>query len=103
MARLHQTCRSRPSWPRDPSGPLHRRWHGRQNRIHIAAGLEPESGATIVEQVEFDIAATTYQLLVALGFGPGLLEIPAHKLGVDVDEGFAHGAGESEIRIPIAG
>src|ERR1700744_1133086 len=63
------------------SRPLHLRRHRRQDRIHIAAGLEAERGAAIVEQVELDVASATDQLLFAVGRGPGRIEIPAHQFG----------------------
>ena len=55
--------------------------------VDVAAGLEPEGRAAVVEQVELDIAAAAHELLVALGVGPGRLEIAAHECGVDVEEG----------------
>src|SRR5690606_7855116 len=83
-------------------GPFHRGRHGRQDGIDIAARLEPESGAAVIEKVELDVATATYELLLAFGLGPGLLEIAAHQLRVDIEEGFPYGLGEGEIGTPIA-
>ena len=55
-----------------------RLWPGRlrgqrhQDRLDIAAGLEAEQGAAVVEQVELDIAAAADQLVAALLVGPRL-------------------------------
>src|SRR5689334_21628820 len=48
------------------SGPFHLRRQRRQDGLHIAAGLQPECGAAVVEQVELDIAPAPDQLLVAI-------------------------------------
>src|SRR6185295_19779000 len=52
------------------SRPLHKRRQRRQDGFHIAAGLEAEGGASIVQQVELDIAAATHELLLALRIRP---------------------------------
>ena len=54
-----------------PSGPADFGRHGGQDRLDVAAGLEAEHGAAVVEQVELDVAAAADQLLVAVGLGPG--------------------------------
>src|SRR5579885_388783 len=81
--------------------PLHHRRHRRQDRVDIAAGLEAESGAAVVEQVELDIAAAAHQLLLALGFAPGLGEIAPHQPGIDLQKGAADLLGEGEGRLPV--
>jgi hypothetical protein len=50
-----------------PSGERRQR---HQDRLDIAAGLEPELGAAVVEQVEFDIAAAADELMAPLFVGP---------------------------------
>src|SRR5690348_988861 len=53
------------------SRPLHDRGHRGQDRIHIAAGAQPEHGATVIEQVELDVASAPHELLLALRLAPG--------------------------------
>ena len=68
----------------------------------IAAGLEAELGATIVDQVELGIAAAPHQLMLALRLGPGPVHVAAHQARIDVEEGLAHGLGEGEVAREIA-
>ena len=84
------------------SGPFHFGRHRRQDRVDIATGLQPENGASVVEQVEFDIAAAPDELLLTVRLGPRLANC-SHQLGIDVQESAADILGESEIRIPVAG
>src|ERR1700693_4144321 len=84
------------------SRPLHHRRQRGQDRLDIAAGLEAENGAAVVEQVELDIAAAADQLLFALGLVPRVCEIAPHQFGIDVPEGAADLAGEGEIGLPVA-
>ena len=77
------------------SGPLHFWGEAGQDRVHVPAGLQPEDGAAIVEQVELDIAATADQLLLAISFGPVLIEILAHDVIVDERKGAADFLGEA--------
>ena len=84
------------------SGPAYFGWHGREDRIDVAAGLEPEGRAAVVEQVELDIAAAPDQLFMPVGFGPGGLEIAPHQLRVDAQKGFADRLGKGEVGIPVA-
>jgi GMP synthase-like glutamine amidotransferase len=67
--------------------PLHHGRHGAEDRFDIAAGLEAEGGAAVVEQVELDVAAAADQLLVAVGFGPGRCPSCGGRAGVAVQEG----------------
>ena len=64
---------------------------GSEDRIDVdvAAGLQPENRAAVVEQVELDVAAAADELLLAVGLGPRRREIAAHELGIDVEEGAA--------------
>ena len=63
----------------------------------VAAGLQAEHGAAVVEQVELDVAAAADQLFLALGLGPGLAHPAADDGRIDVEEGLAHVAGEGEV------
>src|ERR1700693_4707038 len=83
------------------SRPLHHRRQRGQDRLDIAAGLEPEDGAAVVEQVELDIAAAPDELLLAVGLAPGRAEIATHQLGIDVAEGAAHRLREGEVALPV--
>src|SRR3954447_21048853 len=84
------------------SGPFHRRRHRGENRLDVAAGLEAEDRAAVVEQVELDVAAAPHLLLVAVGGAPRRREIAAHDLRIDREEGLADVAGEGEILVRIA-
>ena len=84
------------------SRPFHLRRQRGQDRIDVAAGLQPEDGAAVVEQVEFDIAAAADQLLLAIGRRPRRVEIAPHQLGIDFQEGAADVLGEGEIGVPVA-
>ena len=57
--------RQRPAGP--VSRPFHFRRHARQDGGDIAAGVQAEDGAPVVEQVELDIAAAAHELLLAVG------------------------------------
>src|SRR5258708_3595067 len=83
--------------------PRHRGRQAHQDRLDIAAGLEAEQGAAIVEQVELDIAAAAHQLRLAFGGGPGLVHVPADQARIDLEEGGTHLADEGEIALPVAG
>src|SRR5690349_5393154 len=84
------------------SWPLYLWWHRREDRIDIAAGLQSEDGAAVVEQVELDIAAAPDQLLLAVGFRPGAGEIAPDDIGIDLQEGAADILREGEVGVPVA-
>ncbi|KAF1853478.1 hypothetical protein Lal_00013840 [Lupinus albus] len=95
------------SWGSDASRPaasrpLHFGRQAHQDRLGVAAGLEAEGGAAVVEQVELDIAAAADQLVFALLGGPGPVHVAADQGGVAVEEGGADIAGEGEISLPVA-
>src|SRR6202163_3681609 len=48
------------------SRPFHFRRHRRQDGIHIAAGFQPEDGAAVVEQIEFDVTSAPDELLLVV-------------------------------------
>src|ERR1700738_3207419 len=73
-----------------------------QDRLDIAAGHQAELGAAVVQQVELDVAATAHELVLAFGFGPRLVHVSAHQPGIDLEEGLAHTAGESEVAREVA-
>src|SRR5213592_5117571 len=85
------------------SWPLYLRWHRRENRIHIAAGFQPEDCAAVVQQIEFDIASAPDQLLLAIGGVPGEGEIAPDEFGIDFQEGAADVLREGEVGVPVAG
>src|SRR6185312_1029453 len=74
----------------------------RQNALDIAAGLEAEGGAAVVEQIELDIAAAPFRLFGAHRVVPSLAPMAAHDPGIDIEEAEADFAGEGEILVPIA-
>src|SRR3954451_11043174 len=83
-------------------GPLHFRRHRGEDRIDVAARLEPEQRAAIVQQVEFDVAPAPDQLFFAIGRVPGRVAIAPDKFGIDFQERAADVLGKGEIGIPVA-
>ena len=73
-----------------------------QDRLSVAAGLQPKPRAAVVEQVELDVAAAAYELVLALRLGPGLRHAAAHDRRIDIEEGPADILGEGEIGLPVA-
>src|SRR6185312_11618020 len=82
--------------------PGHHRRQGHQDRLDIAAGLQAEDGAAIVEQVELDIAAAAHQLMLAVLLGPAFLHVAPDERRIDVEEGQSDVARKGEIALPIA-
>src|SRR5579875_3685927 len=82
-----------------PSRPFHERRHGREDGIDIAAGLQPEDRAAVVEKVELDVTAAPHELRVALGLGPGRCKIAPHDLRIDRKKAFADVAHKGELGI----
>src|SRR5215213_77625 len=84
------------------SWPLYLRRHRREDRIYIAAGLQPKNCAAVVEQVELDVAPAPDQLLLAVGGIPGQGEIAPDEFGIDLQEGAADVLREGEVGVPVA-
>src|SRR5258707_3990689 len=82
--------------------PFHFRRHRRQDRLDIAAGLEPKNRAAVVEQVELDVTSAPDQLLFAVGFVPWRVEIAPDELGIDFQEDAPDLLGEGKVGIPVA-
>src|SRR6266545_2028449 len=85
------------------SRPLNLRRQGGQDGLDIAAGLEAEKRAAIVEQIEFDIAAAADELLLAVRFSPAALHVSPNDRRIDVEECTADILHESKIGVPVAG
>src|SRR5579875_2857627 len=83
------------------SGPGGLRRQGHENRLDIAVGLEPEQGAAVIDEVEFDITAAADQLLAALFGRPGLEHVAPDEAGIDGEKRLADIAGEGEIPLPV--
>src|SRR5262249_38605396 len=84
------------------SRPLGDRWHGGENRLDVAAGLQPEHGAAVVEQIEFHVAPAADELLLALGLVPADRVVAPHQLGIDPEKGLADRFREREVGLPVA-
>ena len=70
---LRTACRGSGARGRRPDQrPLRHRRQRHQHRLRVVAGLQPEAGAAVVEQVELGVAAALHQLRLALCLGPGL-------------------------------
>src|SRR3979490_302931 len=85
------------------SGPFPWGGHRGQDRIDVAAGLQAKGRTTVVEQVEFDVAAAAHQLLFAIRWRPRRTEIPADQIGIDLQKRAADVLGKGEIGIPVSG
>ena len=70
----------------DALRPFYDRWHGGEDARHIAASLEAERRAAIIEQIELHIAAALDQLFFALCLAPRLVHAARHQSRVDVRE-----------------
>src|SRR4249920_2482331 len=68
----------------------------------MAAGLQPENRATVVEQVELHVTPTADELLLAIGLRPRQRHVAADDLRIDVEEGAADALREGEIGIPVS-
>src|SRR5436305_10910415 len=73
-----------------------------QDRLDIAAGLQTEGGAAVVEQVELDIAAAANELMTALLGRPGLPHTRPHDGRDNGEDGVADRSEEGEVALPIA-
>src|SRR5688572_23230425 len=80
--------------------PLHCGRQAGEDGIDVAAGLQPEDRAAVVEQVELGIAAAAHKLLLAVDVGPGVVEVLADELVVDRKERAADILHEGEVGIP---
>src|SRR5262249_31675182 len=74
-----------------------------QDGLDIAAGLEAEHRAAVVEEVERDVAAAADELMAALLLAPGAVLTRGHDRRVSGEEGAADIPGEGEIALPVAG
>src|SRR5690606_5308853 len=108
-ARLHDLffCSPRRRRPRaTPKGgglrPLHLGRQGHQDGLRIAAGLQAEGGAAIIEQVELHIAAAATELVLALLLRPVMVHVAADDLGIDIAKRPADVLGEGEVLFPVA-
>src|SRR6185295_8941732 len=84
------------SRPRDRGPQRH------QNRLDIAAGLQAEQRAAVVQQVEFDVAAAADQLMLALLRGPRPVHALAHDARIGGEHRAPDGLGEGEVLFPVA-
>src|SRR5882757_10716437 len=85
-----------------PLRPLHLGRHRRQNRIDVAAGLQTEDGAAVVQQVEFHIASAPDQLLLAVFRAPRRIEVAPDDFGIDFQQGAADLLRKREVGVPVA-
>src|SRR5262249_19440316 len=73
-------------WDVAASRPFHHRRHGGEDRVDISAGLEPEHGAAVVQQVELEVAAAPDHLLLAFGLAPRREKIAPPQFGIDFQD-----------------
>src|SRR5713226_2142445 len=84
------------------SRPFHFRRHRRQDGLHIAAGFQPEDGAAIVEQIEFDVTSAPDQLLLAVISAPWCAKIAPDKFEINSKECASDILGEGKVGVPVA-
>src|SRR5437868_10936604 len=68
----------------------------------MAAGAQPEPGAAVVQQVEFDVAAAAHQLMLPLLRRPRPVHPRPHDTREDREKGFPDCPDEGEIALPAA-
>src|ERR1700730_7119036 len=85
-----------------PSRPCRFRRQRHQDRLDIAAGLQAECGAAVVEQVELDIAAAAHELVASLLRRPGLPHPVPHDGREDGEEGVPDRSDKGEVAFPVA-
>src|ERR1700722_16155088 len=73
-----------------------------QDGPDVAAGLQAEQRATVVDQVELHVAAAADQLVFALGRRPGLRHATPDDPGIGVQESLPDVPDEAEIRRHVA-
>src|SRR5215469_7786349 len=85
-----------------PLRPGDKRRQRHQDRLGVAAGLQPEHGAAVIEQIEFDIAAAADELMAPLLFRPRKRHARPYDRGEHAEEGCADRADKREVAFPIA-
>src|SRR5690606_32829422 len=73
-----------------------------QDRVDIAAGLQPEQRPPVVDEVEFDVAPPPFELARPLRLPERHAHAAADELRKDGQEGLADVAGEGEVPAEIA-
>src|SRR5438132_7771160 len=73
-----------------------------QDRLDIAAGLQTECGAAVVEQVELDVAAAADELMTALFGRPGEPHPGPHDGRENGEDGVSDRSEEGEVALPVA-
>src|SRR3546814_5564251 len=74
----------------------------RSDRLDVAAGLQAEQRAAVMQQVELDVAAAPNQLVASLRLGPAIVHVPLDEARVDVEECLSDVAGEGEVGLEAA-
>src|SRR3546814_6045346 len=74
----------------------------RSDRLDVAAGLQAEQRAAVMQQVELDVAAAPNQLVASLLLGPAIVHVPLDEARVDVEECLSDVAGEGEVGLEAA-
>src|ERR1700733_2514428 len=65
----------------------------------MAAGLQGEDRAAIIEQIELNVTSPTRQLSLALGFAPWFLGVAAYNVAIDREKALADVTDKSEVRV----
>src|SRR5690606_11887816 len=81
--------------------PAYQRRQAHQDRLGAAAALKPEVGASVVDQVELDVAAAPVQLELALPLAPRRVLAAFDDRQVGVEETVADRAQVAEILFEV--
>src|SRR5690242_16426636 len=81
--------------------PPRQRRQAHEDRVDVAAGLEAEERAAIVEKVELDVAAAEFEEALHVLLGEGRVHAPADELRDDVEESFSDVLREGEMRVEM--
>src|SRR5215210_7185031 len=83
------------------SFPNGQRRQAHQDRVDVAAGLQAEQSAAVVEQVELDVAAAELEQPLHFFGGKWRRHALPDDLGEDVEECLADVAGEGEVGVEM--
>src|SRR5262249_20806539 len=80
----------------------HQRRKTHQNRFRSAARFESKDRPTIVEKIEFDVAASTIQLILTLAFTVRLIHSSSCDWKVCVQKSVPHIVNEGEVLFTLS-
>src|SRR4051812_18194051 len=88
---------------RPPLRPAYLRRQAHQDRLDVAAGLQAEDRAAVVQQVELHVPPAPHKLMIPVLLRPWRSHAPADDPRIGIQERLAHIPDEGEIRLGVAG